>query len=132
MKDIKTYINESDYNIFEDIMVNESLAPLLPLVMVQISMLIMMTSKNYVTNSGRYSGYEPSILDQIKSWWKDKKAAKIIKKLALDDEIQKFLQQSPSKQQSGWRDLLKSKLDENELEYITRITKNKVSTEINK
>lgn len=131
MKDIKTYINEFDYNIFNDVTINESsLGFLLPLLMSQISMLILMTSKNL--HSSSYSEYEPSMLDTIKSWWKDKKAAKIIKKLALDDEIQKFLQQSFSKQQSGWRDLLKTKLDENELEYIYRITKTKVSNEINK
>ena len=131
MKDIKKYIYESDYNIFDDVTINESsLGLLLPLLMSQVSMLILMTAKN-LHSSGSYE-YEPSMLDTIKSWWKDKKAAKIIKRLALDDEIQKFLQQSPSKQQSGWRDLLKTKLDENELEYIARITKTKISDEINK
>ena len=131
MKDIKKYIYESDYNIFDDVTINESsLGLLLPLLMSQVSMLILMTAKN-LHSSCSYD-YEPSMLDTIKSWWKDKKAAKIIKRLALDDEIQKFLQQSPSKQQSGWRDLLKTKLDENELEYIARITKTKISDEINK
>ena len=127
MKNIKEFINESDNNIFNDI-INESSADaisFLPLIMMQISMLILMAGKAY-----NPSDYNPSLLDKIKSWWKNKKAAKIIKKLALDKEIQEFLQQSPSKQQSGWRDLLKTKLDENELEYIYRITKTKISNEI--
>ena len=129
MKNIKEYINKSDYNIFDNVTINESsLGILLPLIMTQVSVLILMATKNL--NSRNSYLYEPSMLDTIKSWWKDKKAAKIIKKLALDEDIQKFLQQPLSKQQSGWRDLLKTKLDENELEYINRITKSKVSNEI--
>ena len=129
MKDIKEYINESNYNIFDDIMINENLAPSILLLMIQVSTVLLLYSSSRSYAPGDYN---PSILDTIKSWWKNKKAAKIIKKLAIDDEIQKFLQQSPTKQQSGWRDLLKTKLDEKELEYITRITKSKVSNEINK
>ena len=64
----------------------------------------------------------------FKSWIKDKKAAKIAEKLAKDPDIVAFLDQPKSKQQSGWRNLLQSKLSEDEFEYITRITKNLVKS----
>ena len=73
---------------------------------------------------------DPTVIDVIKSWWKDRKANNIAKKLAQDTDIQEFLQQPISRQRSGWRDLLKSKLDEKEYDYISKITKNSVKDKI--
>lgn len=73
---------------------------------------------------------EESFIDIIKGWFKDRKAKGIAKKLAQDSDIQAFLQQPISKQRSGWRKLLQSKLDEKDFEYITRITKNSVKDKI--
>ena len=64
----------------------------------------------------------------LKSWIKDKKAVKIAEKLAKDPEVVAFLDQPKSKQQRGWRKLLQSKLSEDEFEYITRITKDLVKS----
>lgn len=64
----------------------------------------------------------------VKSWIKDKKAVKIAEKLAKDPDIVAFLDQPKSKQQRGWRNLLRSKLSEDEFEYITRITKDLVKS----
>ena len=70
------------------------------------------------------------LYDNIKSWWYDKRAKQIMSKLFDDDEIKNFLNQPKYKQDRGWRDLLKSKLSEDEYKYITRITKNKVKDNI--
>jgi hypothetical protein len=78
------------------------------------------------TSTGSYD--EMSMLDKVKSWLKDKKANKIAKELIKDIDIQNFLAQSQRKQQSGWRELLKSKLTEDDYQYITRLTKDLVKS----
>lgn len=64
----------------------------------------------------------------FKSWFKDKKAVKIAEKLAKDPDVVAFLDQPKSKQQKGWRNLLQSKLSEDEFKYITRISKELVKS----
>lgn len=75
--------------------------------------------------------HETSWLDDIKNWWKDKKANKIIKRISEDPEVKEFLSDY-NDNKSGWRKLLKTKLSEEELKYLRSITKNKVREKINK
>jgi hypothetical protein len=49
--------------------------------------------------------------------------------VAKDEEIKQFL--SDYKNNKGWRDLLRKKLSDKELEYLTSITKSKVRAKIN-
>lgn len=69
---------------------------------------------------------------EIKNWWYDKKAKKIIKKLLDDDDIKDFFNQPQYKQKTGWRKLLTSKLSDDELKYLTHITKRDVLSQLNK
>ena len=123
MKDIKEYIvteNFSEELINEDVLLTSILATQMMVVSTQIFCMTMQNSD--------FSGF--NLIDTIKNWWKDIKANKIIKKLAQDEEIQQFLKDNEGKQGKGWRDLLRSKLNENEYEYITRITQNKTRSKI--
>ena len=123
MKDIKEYIvteNFSEELINEDALLTSVLAIQMMTVSTQLFCMAMQNSD--------FSGF--NLIDTIKNWWKDIKANKIIKKLAQDEEIQQFLKDNEGKQGKGWRDLLRSKLSENEYEYITRITQNKTRSKI--
>ena len=66
----------------------------------------------------------------IKEWCEDKKLSKIIDRLKVDPDIKQFFSQSYRKQQSGWRDLLKSKLSDDEIKYIRKITKNSIKNKM--
>lgn len=70
---------------------------------------------------GDNGAYYPHEL--IKEWLEDKKFSKIVDRLKADPDIKQFFSQSHKKQQSGWRNLLKSKLSDDEIKYIYRITK---------
>ena len=123
MKDIKEYIvteNFSEELINEDVLLTSVLATQMMVVSTQIFCMVMQNSD--------FSGF--NLIDTIKNWWKDIKANKIIKKLAQDEDIKQFLKDNEGKQGKGWRDLLRSKLSENEYEYITRITQNKTRLKI--
>ena len=123
MKDIKEYIvteNFSEELINEDVLLTSILATQMMVVSTQIFCMTMQNSD--------FSGF--NLIDTIKNWWKDIKANKIIKKLAQDEDIKQFLKDNEGKQGKGWRDLLRSKLSENEYEYITRITQNKTRVKI--
>ena len=116
MKTLVEKINES--------VVNEGLAEIsmiISSIILSISMFV--CGELYVQAAGL-----PSPYTIFKSWIKDKKAAKIAEKLAKDPDIVSFLDQPKSKQQQGWRNLLQSKLSEDEFEYITRITKDLVKS----
>ncbi len=67
-------------------------------------------------------------IDKIKEWWKEhkdnKEVKKIVAKLKNDSEIKSFLQ---NPKQKGWRELVKKKLSGNELEYLNKISKNKIN-----
>ena len=69
---------------------------------------------------------------EIKNWWYDKKAKKIIKRLIDDDDIKDFFNQPRYKQERGWRKLLTSKLSDDELKYLTHITKRDVTSQLQK
>ena len=116
MKSIIEKINESVVNagMVEIGMIISS-------IILAISMFI--SGELYVQTSG---GETPYTI--LKSWIKDKKAVKIAEKLAKDPDVVAFLEQPKSKQQRGWRKLLQSKLSEDEFEYITRITKDLVKS----
>ena len=127
MKSLTEFLNyDESYEI------NEATdASLLTLLMTQIITLTgfaigMVIADNITSN--KYG--EESIIDVIKGWWKDRKAKSIAKKLAQDNDVQEFLRQPITRQRSGWRKLLQSKLDEKELEYITKITKDSVKENI--
>ena len=123
MKDIKEYIvteNFSEELINEDVLLTSILASQMMVVSTQLFCMVMQNSD--------FSGF--NLIDTIKNWWKDIKANKIIKKLAQDEDIKQFLKDNEGKQGKGWRDLLRSKLSENEYEYITRITQNKTRLKI--
>ena len=123
MKDIKEYIvteNFSEELINEDVLLTSILASQMMVVSTQLFCMVMQNSD--------FSGF--NLIDTIKNWWKDIKANKIIKKLAQDEDIKQFLKDNEGKQGKGWRDLLRSKLNENEYEYITRITQNKKRSKI--
>jgi hypothetical protein len=123
MKDIKEYIvteNFSEELINEDALLTSVLATQMIVVSTQIFCMGMQNSDFSCFN----------LIDTIKNWWKDIKANKIIKKLAQDEDIKQFLKDNEGKQGKGWRDLLRSKLSENEYEYITRITQNKTRSKI--
>lgn len=116
MKSIIEKINES--------VVNEGMVEIgmiISSVILAISMFI--SGEIYVRASG---GETPYTI--LKSWIKDKKAVKIAEKLAKDPDVVAFLEQPKSKQQRGWRKLLQSKLSEDEFEYIARITKDLVKS----
>ena len=123
MKDIKEYIVTEKFSeelINEDALLTSILATQMMVVSTQLFCMVMQNSD--------FSGF--NLIDTIKNWWKDIKANKIIKKLAQDEEIQQFLKDNEGKQGKGWRDLLRSKLSENEYEYITKITQNKTRSKI--
>ena len=123
MKDIKEYIvteNFSEELINEDVLLTSILASQMMVVSTQLFCMVMQNSD--------FSGF--NLIDTIKNWWKDIKANKIIKKLAQDEDIKQFLKDNEGKQGKGWRDLLRSKLSENEYEYITKITQNKTRLKI--
>ena len=77
---------------------------------------------------GDDSAYYPH--EMIKKWCEDKKFYKIVDRLKSDPDIKKFFSQSHKKQQSGWRDLLKSKLSDDEIKYIRRITKDSIKNKM--
>ena len=123
MKNISELIRENkESSINENFNLALTFAPVFAQICMAIAIVI---GENYDPDS-------PSLFDRISSWWKDQKAKKIIKKLADDKEIQDFLNQPMNKQHKGWRDLLRMKLTDDEFEYITRITKNKVKRQIDK
>ena len=126
MKNIKEYLINEDTN--EEI-IDESLAVSTVLFASMMMISAQMLMLGSAATSGDPLGFVGAI-DTIKNWWKDAKANKIIKKLAQDEEVKKFLKDNEGKQGKGWRDLLKSKLDEKEYEYITRITQNKTRAKI--
>ena len=76
-------------------------------------------------NFGEENNIIPYPHELVIDWYKDKKVAKIIDRLKEDEDVMAFFKQPRYKQQRGWRELIKSKLSEDELKYIARITKTK-------
>ena len=72
-----------------------------------------------------YPNSAPYPHEIIMDWYNDKKVAKIINRLKDDEDIIAFFSQPQYKQQRGWKELIKTKLSDDELKYIARITKTK-------
>ena len=75
--------------------------------------------------SDEYPNIAPYPHEIVMDWYKDKKVAKIIDRLKEDEDIIAFFNQPKYKQQRGWKALIKTKLSDDELKYIARITKTK-------
>ena len=69
-------------------------------------------------------------MDEIKYFWGEKKARKIIERLSKDSDIKEFFNLPRTQQRGKWTNLLKSKLSEEEYKYIKHITKDKVNSKI--
>ena len=125
MKTLTEYLNLNNDTSYE---INEAIdTSLMTILITQIATLTGFVVGAHVV----YNSYgEPTVIDVIKSWWKDRKANNIAKKLAQDNDVQEFLRQPITRQRSGWRKLLQSKLDEKEYDYISKITKNSVKDKI--
>ena len=123
MKTLTDIINENDYDQIDEGTIDPSMGALIVGQFMLVSTLIIGLIKNIGQNDGN------SCIEEIKYWWNNKKANKIIKRLAKDEEIKQFL--SDYKNNKGWRDLLRKKLSDKELEYLTSITKSKVRAKIN-
>jgi hypothetical protein len=123
MKTLTDIINENDYDQIDEGTIDPSMGALIVGQFMLVSTLVMGLIKNIGQNDGN------SCIEEIKYWWNNKKANKIIKRLAKDEEIKQFL--SDYKNNKGWRDLLRKKLSDKELEYLTSITKSKVRAKIN-
>ena len=108
MKTLTEYLNnDTSYEINEAIDTS-----LMTILITQIATLTGFAVGARVVDSFYNSYGEPTVIDVIKSWWKDRKANNIAKKLAQDNDVQEFLRQPITRQRSGWRKLLQSKLDE--------------------
>lgn len=126
MKTLTEYLNnDTSYEINEAIDTS-----LMTILITQIATLTGFAIGARVVDSFNNSYGEPTVIDVIKSWWKDRKANNIAKKLAQDNDVQEFLRQPITRQRSGWRKLLQSKLDEKDYDYISKITKNSVKDKI--
>ena len=123
MKTLTDIINENDYDQIDEGTIDPSMGALIVGQFMLVSTLVMGLIKNIGQSDGN------SCIEEIKYWWNNKKANKIIKRLAKDEEIKQFL--SDYKNNKGWRDLLRKKLSDKELEYLTSITKSKVRAKIN-
>ncbi len=117
MKDLTSFIKESLFGIDPSVI---SLLILTTGVTVSNAILGICLSTKYTPSS-----YNPTIKERIQRWLSDRKTKKIIDRLSEDKDVQDFLKQPNYKQKTGWRDLLKSKLSEDELKYIALITKSK-------
>lgn len=73
--------------------------------------------------SDNYPNAAPYPHELVKDWYEDKKIAKIVDRLKDDEDIIAFFSQPRYKQQHGWTELIKSKLSNDELKYIARVTK---------
>ena len=119
MKSLLEYINESLLGALA------STGAALALGTISVSYLIPLIINFIYGEDGLYYPHE-----MIKKWLEDKKFAKIVDRLKADPDIKRFLSQSYRKQESGWRDLLKSKLSDDEIKYIRRITKDLIKNKI--
>ena len=126
MKTLTEYLNnDTSYEINEAIDTS-----LMTILITQIATLTGFAVGALVVDRFDNSYGEHTVIDVIKSWWKDRKANNIAKKLAQDNDVQEFLRQPITRQRSGWRKLLQSKLDEKDYDYISKITKNSVKDKI--
>ena len=81
-------------------------------------------------NSGG-DGFHP--IDDLKAWWQKRKSDKalksIINKIRGDEDVVKFMKLTPSQQRGKFRSLIATKLNNEELEYLSKINKSHFQTE---
>ena len=81
-------------------------------------------------NSGG-DGFHP--IDDLKAWWQKRKSDKalksIINKIKGDEDVVKFMKLTPSQQRGKFRSLIATKLNNEELEYLSKINKSHFQTE---
>lgn len=114
MKNLNEYINESLFGA------GLGVAALAGSVIYATLALINFAFKDVYPN-----GVAPYPHEVIKDWYENKKIAKIFDRLKDDEDIIAFFSQPKYKQQHGWNELIKSKLSNDELKYIAKITKTK-------
>jgi hypothetical protein len=81
-------------------------------------------------NSGG-DGFHP--IDDLKAWWQKRKSDKalksIVNKIKGDEDVVKFMKLTPSQQRGKFRSLIATKLNNEELEYLSKINKSHFQTE---
>ena len=120
MKHIQTYeqfINES-----QEEMLNEDASTL-------TSILLLLQSTALLTATMAKAGVElPGV--GLSDWWakwkKDRRVNKILDKLKDDSEIQEFLAMPPKEQEGKWRNLIKTKLNKEEMDLLASISRDRV------
>ena len=117
MKSLTKHLNDS---------VNESLATLSLLAATTFfstMMIIGGISAGANASSGDLDPRSPwqVIKDDISAFFKDKKLKKIAEKYKNDPEIKEYLE-NPRK--AGWRKMLETKLEPEEIQYINSLTRN--------
>jgi hypothetical protein len=81
--------------------------------------------------SGGGGSFHP--IDDLKAWWQKRKSDKalksIIDKIIRDEDVVKFMKLTPSQQRGKFRSLIATKLNDEELEYLSKINKSHFQTE---
>jgi len=81
--------------------------------------------------SGGGGSFHP--IDDLKAWWQKRKSDKalksIIDKIKGDEDVVKFMKLTPSQQRGKFRSLIATKLNDEELEYLSKINKSHFQTE---
>ena len=73
-----------------------------------------------------YDTPDEKIADWWKKWKKDRRVNKILDKLKDDPEIQQFLALPLNQQEGKWKKLIINKLDKEELDLLTSISRDRV------
>ena len=81
--------------------------------------------------SGGGGSFHP--IDDLKDWWKKRKSDKAVKsiidKIKDDKDVVEFMKLTPSQQRGKFRSLIATKLNNEELEYLSKINKSHFQTE---
>jgi hypothetical protein len=117
MKNLNDFINEN---------VNESLGTISLIAATIFFSTMMMVGAAASNANDSSSDFDPRspwqvIKDDISAFFKDKKLKKIAEKYKDDPEIKKYLE-NPKK--AGWRKMLETKLEPEEIQYINSLTRN--------
>lgn len=119
MKHIQSYtefINEQEEMLNEDI---NLITTVMLLGQATIVAATVMARAGYDTPDERLS-------DWWKKWKKDRRVNKILDKLKDDPEIQQFLALPLNQQEGKWKKLIINKLDKEELDLLTSISRDRV------
>jgi hypothetical protein len=119
MKHIQSYtefINEQEQMLNEDI---NLITTVMLLGQATIAAAAVMARAGYDTPDERISEW-------WKKWKKDRRVNKILDKLKDDPEIQQFLALPLNQQEGKWKKLIINKLDKEELDLLTSISRDRV------